>query len=33
MRLYLRFAAELFPDRTVRGVLAYLDRGTWEELV
>ncbi|MBN2198943.1 MAG: UvrD-helicase domain-containing protein [Candidatus Aminicenantes bacterium] len=32
MRLYLSLASEVFPNRPVRGVLAYLDRGTWEEL-
>jgi len=32
LRLYLRLASEVFPGRQVRGVLAYLDRGTWEEL-
>jgi len=32
MRLYLRIVADIFPGRRARGILAYVDRGTWEEL-
>jgi RecB family exonuclease len=32
LRLYLQIVAGLFPGRKTRGLLAYLDRGTWEEV-
>ena len=32
LRLYLGLVAGLFPGRRTRGFLAYLDRGTWEEV-
>jgi ATP-dependent helicase/nuclease subunit A len=32
MRLYLRIVADIFPGRRVRGILAYVDRGTGEEV-
>jgi ATP-dependent helicase/nuclease subunit A len=32
MRLYLRIVADIFSGRRARGILAYVDRGTWEEM-